>query len=150
MDGLVSCSVLDQFVCWWVTQTVCFQTSTSILADPLKSTSTFSHNHSSALRSSPVPETDIARATLEAEATRLGSRALLCNALASLIASIICPLFVSNASSSMTAIRGRPENDNRSWVGGLKRRWKQRPKCHLALLWSVSHGIFAACMLSTL
>lgn len=97
-----------------------------------------------------MPETELARVTLDSEAMRLGSRALLCNALASLVASIICPFFVSNASA---IVKDRPVGSGggtASWLGGLKARWRRRGKCHLATLWAVSHGVFVACMLSTL
>ena len=97
-----------------------------------------------------MPETDVGRAALEAEATRLGSRALLCNALASLIASVICPFFVSHGSETTKDSRESFESERSSWFRYLRARWRQRRTCHLAVLWAVSHGVFSACMLSTL
>ncbi|KAF8585650.1 MFS general substrate transporter [Ramaria rubella] len=91
----------------------------------------------------------IARAALEAEATRLGSRALLCNAIASLAASIICPFFVSGVGRPSGRNQGPSEHWKSGWFATLKSRWNNRRTCQLANLWAASHGIFAICMLST-
>ncbi|KIJ37094.1 hypothetical protein M422DRAFT_69504 [Sphaerobolus stellatus SS14] len=99
-------------------------------------------------RNSPIPETDEDAMAMEAEATRLGSRALLCNALASLIISVIGPFFVTGTRSGAAY-----EEGFQSEKGTLKRKlyrlWKGRPTIDLAMLWAISHGLFSVCMLST-
>lgn len=98
------------------------------------------------LRNSPIPETDDGQIALEAEATRLGSRALLCNALASLVVSIVGPFFVSGVRSSRPyEIKG-----NSDWSSRVSRLWHERRTIDLATLWAISHGVFSTCMLSTL
>jgi len=87
-------------------------------------------------------------AALEAEATRLGSRALLYNAIASLTVSIIGPFFVSGSNGT--------ERDNGTFSGGVDWKakigelWARRKTVDLTVLWAISHGLFATCMLSTL
>lgn len=91
---------------------------------------------------SPVPDpsdTTAVRA-LEAEATRLGSRALLYSALLSLAANIALPFFVSEARQRKPALS--PLVTNGTWI--------ERFQVHLASLWAASHLIFALCMGATL
>lgn len=93
-------------------------------------------------RASPIPDpadTTAVRA-LEAEATRLGSRALLYSSLLSLGANIVLPLFVSEARQRKPALS--PLVANRAWF--------ERFQVHLGSLWTVSHLIFALCMGATL
>jgi len=99
---------------------------------------------------SPTPGTDAAQAALDAEATRLGSRAMLCNALASFVVSVVAPFFVSSGYENRNGSREGTDNQGSGWLEQLHGRWFRRPKVHLAFLWAFSHGIFAVCMLSTL
>ncbi|KIJ62081.1 hypothetical protein HYDPIDRAFT_189174 [Hydnomerulius pinastri MD-312] len=87
--------------------------------------------------SSPIPQDDDAAIALDAESTRLGTRALFYSALVSLAANIIMPSFVrqkeSHASSPLQP----------------KKTWLERVRIHLASLWAVSHFVFAFCMAAT-
>ncbi|KAI0301333.1 hypothetical protein BC826DRAFT_1090061 [Russula brevipes] len=74
---------------------------------------------------------------IEAEGTRLGSRAQLFLALLSLATNFLAPLIVRNAASSSSPIH----------IGPPKQWWQR--KIHLATLWAVSHLVFAFCMFST-
>ncbi|KAF6760581.1 sucrose transporter [Ephemerocybe angulata] len=95
-------------------------------------------------QTSPIPETDEARTLLDAEATRLGSRALFLSSVLALLANVLLPAFVPEAKALQ--MDGR-ELDNPWW-----KRFTQVPKrlqVHLATLWAASHLIFAGCMLAT-
>jgi solute carrier family 45 protein 1/2/4 len=75
---------------------------------------------------------------IEAEGTRLGSRAQLLSALLALTTNFLAPLIVRNAASSSSPMHMVPPKP-----------WWQR-KVHLATLWAVSHLVFAFCMFGTL
>ncbi|KAK0194177.1 sucrose transporter [Armillaria mellea] len=70
---------------------------------------------------------------LEAESTRLGSRALFFSSILALSANVLLPFFI---------IKTR----RKSWAS-----WSipDAIKVHLASLWAVSHAVFAGCMLAT-
>jgi len=92
-------------------------------------------------RASPVPDpTDaVAVRALEAEARRLGSRALLYSSLLSLATSVILPFFVIEARKRQPALN--PPVANQSWI--------EQFQVQLGSLWVVSHLIFALCMFAT-
>lgn len=94
-------------------------------------------------RSQPPPSPSSA-AALEAEATRLGSRALLYSSLVSLAGNIVLPFFVKEAGSG-----GAGADGLKGMLGGMG-WWKGRWKVHLASLWAASHLVFALCMGATL
>jgi hypothetical protein len=83
--------------------------------------------------SSPSPSTKQLQ-LLEAEATRLGTRALLYHSLLALLANFLLPYFVTESA-------GR--------VGNTK-EGMGRFQVHLASLWAASHLLFALCMVATL
>ena len=87
-----------------------------------------------------IPQNHDATIALDAEATRLGTRALLCNALVSLVANIIMPYFVASqhARHPASPLQPRPKT------------WLERVQIPLASLWALSHFLFAFCMLATL
>ena len=97
---------------------------------------------------SPPANTPDEQNALDAEATRLGSRALFFSALLSLLLNLALPLFVSESAGTQN---GRPAipNTAQSW---FKRacRVPRSMQVHLATLWAVSHIVFAACMFATL
>jgi solute carrier family 45, member 1/2/4 len=75
---------------------------------------------------------------IEAEANRLGSRALLYQAILTLVTSFAAPIIVSGKRA-----------EHGSSDGMDRKPWYKR-KMHLATLWAVSHAVFAACMFGTL
>ena len=75
---------------------------------------------------------------IEAEGTRLGSRAQLLTALLALATNFLAPLFIRNTASSSGPMH----------MGPPKRWWER--KVDLASLWAVSHLVFAFCMFGTL
>jgi solute carrier family 45 protein 1/2/4 len=75
---------------------------------------------------------------IEAEGTRLGSRAQLLLSLLALATNFLAPLIVRNGTSSSNPLHVSPPKP-----------WWQR-KVHLATLWAVSHLVFAFCMFGTL
>ncbi|KZT01574.1 MFS general substrate transporter [Laetiporus sulphureus 93-53] len=82
--------------------------------------------------------------SLNAEATRLGSRAMFYSSILSLASNVVLPFFVCEAASSRKLLE-RTLNESKS-------RWAkmyERIKIHLAMLWAVSHLIFAGCMAAT-
>jgi len=99
-------------------------------------------------RTSPPANSSDEQNALDAEATRLGSRALFFSALLSLFLNLVLPLFVSESAGTRN---GRPPipNTAQSW---FKRacRVPRSMQVHLATLWAVSHIVFAACMFATL
>ena len=90
--------------------------------------------------SSPIPQNHDAAIALDAEATRLGTRALLFNALVSLVANIIMPYFVVSQHARHPASPLQPKS----------KTWLERVGIPLASLWPLSHFLFAFCMLATL
>lgn len=91
-------------------------------------------------KSSPIPENVDAAITLDAEATRLGTRALFYSALVSLAANVIMPSFVISQSAKHASSPLQPK----------QKTWFERVRIHLASLWALSHFIFAICMAATL
>ena len=89
---------------------------------------------------SPIPQNHDAAIALDAEATRLGTRALLCNALVLFVANIIMPYFVASqhARHPASPLQPRPKV------------WSERVQIPLASLCALSHFLFAFCMLATL
>jgi len=100
-------------------------------------------------RSSPIPTNEEDQAVLDAEATRLGSRALFFSALLSLFVNLTLPLFVSEAAGSSGSPRSGPGKYGETWWERICRVPKSM-QIHLATLWAVSHFVFAACMAATL
>ncbi|EIW74070.1 MFS general substrate transporter [Coniophora puteana RWD-64-598 SS2] len=88
----------------------------------------------------PVPLSDeVAVAALNAEATRLGTRAMFYSALVSLAANAVLPMLIKERKTS--GRYGSPPP---------RRSWLDRFKVHLASLWAFSHLLFAVCMAATL
>jgi solute carrier family 45 protein 1/2/4 len=77
-------------------------------------------------------------AFIEAEANRLGSRALLYSAFVTLATNFVAPVLVSEKRAERGSSEGRG-----------RKPWYRR-KMHLATLWAISHAVFAACMFGTL
>ncbi|KAG8915320.1 hypothetical protein FRC01_003705 [Tulasnella sp. 417] len=89
--------------------------------------------------------------TLQADATRAGSRALLWSSILSLVASILLPFMVHQSSFDS-------DGDERPWAGGGGRskrkddswarvfQWLKSMRIHLATLWMISHLLFAITM----
>ncbi|KAL7284922.1 hypothetical protein ACG7TL_000010 [Trametes sanguinea] len=93
-------------------------------------------------RSSPLPADDPA---LDAEATRLGTRALFYSAVLSLAANILLPFFVAESARSRRLLE-------RKLVQAHKSAWAkmyERVKVGLATLWAAGHLVFAVCMFAT-
>ncbi len=81
-----------------------------------------------------------------AEGARIGSRALFYSAVLSLTANILLPFFVSESGS-------RKRLQNVIALGVSKPWWVrlyEKMRVHLAMLWAVSHLVFAICMGATL
>ncbi|KAF9443657.1 MFS general substrate transporter [Macrolepiota fuliginosa MF-IS2] len=103
-------------------------------------------------RSSPVPLTAEAQITLDAEATRLGTRALFWSSVVWLISNVVLPAFVTESASSEGSERELFECSSRgTWWSRLKRLVKvpQWMKMDMATLWTLSHLVFAGCMFAT-
>ncbi|GLB40043.1 putative MFS/sugar transport protein [Lyophyllum shimeji] len=88
----------------------------------------------------------------DAEATRLGTRALFYSAILSLFLNLVLPAFVATPAS---ALRSRSGSGWREGRAGTERWWNairipERAKVDLASMWAVSHLVLAACMLGTL
>ncbi|PPQ68885.1 hypothetical protein CVT25_009008 [Psilocybe cyanescens] len=93
-------------------------------------------------RVSPVATNDDERAALDAEATRLGSRALFYSALLALFVNLTVPLFVSEATPG-----GRPGLASSKYGSTWWERICRVPRSmqiHLATIWAVSHFVFAS------
>ncbi|PCH37600.1 MFS general substrate transporter [Wolfiporia cocos MD-104 SS10] len=88
-----------------------------------------------------IPADDV---NLNAEATRLGSRAMFFSALLSLGSNFALPLFVSEATRSRRLLEHQLNTAKSSWTMLYKRL-----KIHLATLWAISHVVFAVCMGAT-
>ncbi|KAH9064541.1 MFS general substrate transporter [Lactarius vividus] len=86
-------------------------------------------------RSLPSSAFDGNLGDIDAEGTRLGSRAQLCSALVALLTNVLAPLIIDGDSPSPVHV-------------GPPKRWWQR-KIHLATLWAISHLVFAFCMFGT-
>ncbi|KZT22893.1 MFS general substrate transporter [Neolentinus lepideus HHB14362 ss-1] len=91
------------------------------------------------MRASPTPVDDDAAAALDAEGTRLGTRAMLYNAIVSLVTTFVMPLFVAREDARHEA------RDALLSVKGRKSKWKM----HLSTLWAASHLLFTICMTAT-
>jgi solute carrier family 45 protein 1/2/4 len=93
------------------------------------------HKRASPLGPNPDPA---AVQALEAEANRLGSRALFYSAMLTLAMNILLPFFVSEtATTDRAGARTHPT-------------CAERIQLHLEVLWTISHAVFAGCMLATL
>ena len=99
-------------------------------------------------RTSPPVNSPGEQNALDAEATRLGSRALFFSALLSLFVNLTLPLFASESAGTRA---GRPAIPNTalSWFDRAC-RVPRSMQVHLATLWAVSHIVFAGCMFATL
>ena len=86
----------------------------------------------------PAPSAD-AQIALDAEATRLGARALFYSAVIALGANLILPLFVYET-----------EEKGAGKKCAKMIRIPDVLRVHLITLWAASHFIFAACMFATL
>ena len=124
--------------------------------------------HKRAIFASPnPPSSEQDRAALDAEATRLGSRALFYSSLLSLLCNIALPYFASGARESRRTERNGNGLLSSAVIGqhfteGSQPRWQtlvkkvvsfqvpRRLQFHLASLWAVSHLVVAACMFATL
>ena len=96
-------------------------------------------------RSLSAATTDQQQNLIDAEATRLGSRALFYSALVALTCNFILPAFVAAGHPSQTHVIG----ESLSWW----RRVCHVPRgmqIHLVTMWAVSHLVFAGCMFATL
>ncbi|PBL03151.1 MFS general substrate transporter [Armillaria gallica] len=101
--------------------------------------------------------------TLEAESTRLGSRALFFSSILALSTNVLLPFFIIktrrksarhlNAGYDSTRVRNETDGytSTRTAAGKLWASWSipDAIKVHLASLWAVSHVVFAGCMLAT-
>lgn len=101
---------------------------------------------------------------LEAESTRLGSRALFFSSILALSANVLLPFFIIktrrksvrhlNAGYDSTRVRNETDGytSTRTAAGKSWASWSipDAIKVHLASLWAVSHAVFAGCMLATL
>ncbi|KAF9441266.1 hypothetical protein P691DRAFT_779866 [Macrolepiota fuliginosa MF-IS2] len=106
-------------------------------------------------RSSPVPDTAEARASLDAEAARSGSRALFWSSVVWLISIFVLPVFVTDSASSAGSEQ-KPNlhlgcDSGDTWWIRLKKlarvpRWM---RIDMASLWALSHLVFAVCMFAT-
>ncbi|KAI0355283.1 MFS general substrate transporter [Trametes cingulata] len=93
-------------------------------------------------RSSPLPPDDPA---LDAEATRLGTRALFYSSILSLTSNILLPFFVAESARSRRLLERKLVQAHKSaWV-----RMYERVKVSLATLWATGHLLFAVCMFAT-
>jgi len=86
----------------------------------------------------PAPSVD-AQLALDAEATRLGARALFYSAVIALVANLILPYFVYETEETGVGKKS-----------GRGIRIPDALRVHLISLWAASHFIFAACMFATL
>ena len=94
-------------------------------------------------RSSSLPLDDPG---LDAEATRLGTRALFFSSLVSLAGNVFLPLVVAES------VRSRPPPERR-FAASRRNMWARlcaRLKVSLSILWAMGHLVFAICMFATL
>ena len=94
-------------------------------------------------RSSPAATTDEQQTIIDAEATRLGSRALFYSALLALTINFILPAFVTEAAV-------HPSQDQSSSWWKRVCRVPRGMQIHLVTIWAISHLVFACCMFATL
>ena len=94
-------------------------------------------------RSLPPATTDEQQTIIDEEATRLGSRALFYAALFSLIASLVLPVFVAEATV-------HPSQNQQSSRWNRVCRLPRGMQIHLVTLWATSQLVFAGCMFATL
>ena len=100
--------------------------------------------------SSADPSTVVA---VDAETTRLASRALLYSVLVSLIMNLIMPALVIRRDDGED---GCASGASKSWAGRWAGQawWMNTKKTiccmHLATLWAIGHAVFATCMASTM
>ncbi|KAI6144983.1 MFS general substrate transporter [Pisolithus tinctorius] len=87
-----------------------------------------------------LPDTVADDADVDAEATRLGSRALFYSALVALVANLVTPFFVIQDEPGVKASIVR---------GSRWRQWIKVPRIRLVTLWAFSHAVFAGCMWAT-
>ena len=83
-------------------------------------------------------------AEVDAEATRLGTRALFWSACISLVCNLALPLLVSPTAKPRTI------GDLFREDGGAFKRIARKFQISLPMLWALSHALFALCMFSTL
>lgn len=88
--------------------------------------------------------TDLESDDVDAEATRLGTRALFLSACISLFCNLALPLLVSPTTKAKT-IRDLFQEEH----GGFK-RIVRKLQISLPMLWALSHALFTLCMFSTL
>ena len=94
-------------------------------------------------RSSTLPADDPG---LDAEATRLGTRALFYSALVSLAGNVLLPFVVAESARSRRTLQ-------RKLLASRKSAWLkiyERLKIGLPILWAMGHLVFAVCMFATL
>jgi len=81
---------------------------------------------------------------VDAEATRLGTRALFWSACISLFSNFALPCLVSRA------VKRRTIGDLFQEEGGTLKRIARKFQISLPTLWALSHALFTLCMFSTL
>lgn len=107
-------------------------------------------------RGLPIPSTQSAQDALDAQATRLGSRALFFQSVIALIGNIVLPYFVTESATTPGEVN-QPKSHLRFGYGSQSLwtkvgRWMKVPnwlKIHLASLWALCHLVFALCMFGT-
>ena len=83
---------------------------------------------------------------LDAESTRLGTRALFYSSLLSFAGNVLLPFIVAESARSRRLLERKLAQARKSaWA-----RVYDRLKVHLATLWATSHLVFAICMFATL
>jgi len=80
---------------------------------------------------------------MDAEATRLGSRALFYSACLSLLANFVLPLFITKPSGHRSAVELVGGGD------GVLESLMKKCTIGLPMLWATSHALFAVCMFAT-
>lgn len=96
--------------------------------------------YKSGLPDSANPESE----DVDAEATRLGTRALFWSACISLFCNSVLPFLVS------PTVKPRMIRDLFQEEGGALKRIARKFQISLSMLWALSHALFALCMFSTL
>ncbi|KAI0686571.1 MFS general substrate transporter [Earliella scabrosa] len=82
---------------------------------------------------------------LDAEATRLGTRALFYSSILSFAGNVLLPFIVAESARSRRLLERRLAQARKSsWA-----RMYDRMKVHLTSLWATSHLVFAVCMFAT-
>ncbi len=83
---------------------------------------------------------------LDAESTRLGTRALFYSSLLSFAGNVLLPFVVAESARSRRLVERKLAQAHKSaWV-----RIYDRVKVHLTTLWAAGHLLFAICMFATL